>query len=138
MKRLKATDINQIGGILDFVHDRTIQLDKLMFEQSNGVFTIPLTVISDQKVKEWRAFFVRTWRCPLIEAILRIKHASAVDVKDEAQIGEGAINTISTEDDCVVVKCSVPVEIRVHISALELELELTDTVVGETKRFALF
>lgn len=138
MKCLKVTDIKQVGGILDFVHDRTIQLDKLMFEQANGVFTIPLTVISDQKIKERSTFFVKTWKCPVIEANLRVKHANAVEVIDEAQIGEGAINIISTEEGYVVIKCGVPVEIRVCISALELELELTDIVVGEIKRFALF
>ncbi len=138
MRTIRASDIRQIEGILDFVHDRTFQLDLLSFEREVGILAIPLTVIADLKIKEQRTLFVKTWRCPVVKAILRIKRALTMEVLDEAKIGEGAINTISLEKDHVVIKCGVPVEIRVRVSALDVELELSDTVVEEVKRFALF
>ena len=138
MKLIQASDIRQIDGILDFVHDRTFQLDKLSFERDAGILTIPLTVIADQKIKERRTLFVKSWRCPVVKAVLRVKRALAMEVIDEARIGEGAINTISMEKDRLAIKCSVPLEIWVSVSALDVELELSDTVVEEVKRFTLF
>jgi hypothetical protein len=56
-------------------------------------------------------------------------------VKDEAQIGGGDINTIQHDAGCVVIKCCEPVEIRITVGRFELELILSDVVVGAKTRF---
>lgn len=138
METIHASDIRQIEGILNFVHDRTFQLDEVSFDRERGILAIPLTVIVEHKLKERRTLFLKTWRCPVVKAILRITRVLDMEVVDEAKIGGGGINTISSERDCIAIKCGVPLEIRVRVSAFDVELEISDTVVEEVKRFALF
>lgn len=136
MKRLVATTPQDIGKILDFIHDRVFTLSKMQFDQDAQTLSIPLTVISDESRDQKRFLFVRTWKNPVVESTLRIKHVRDYSVKDEAQIDQGVINTITKEESCVVIKCSVPVEIRAEVTTLEIELVLSDTIRSQKTRFA--
>ena len=136
MKRIVATNVRDIGKILDFVHDRIFTLSKIQFDKGAQTLSIPLTVISDEPRDLKRFLFVKTWKNPVVESTLLIKNARDYSVKDEAQINQGDVNTITKEDDYVVIKCGLPVEIRVKVTALELELAMSDTIASQKTRFA--
>ncbi|MCI0660596.1 MAG: hypothetical protein L0220_05930 [Acidobacteria bacterium] len=136
MRNITVTDAKKIGTILDFVHDRTFELSKVRLDEKSRALSIPLTVISDETKDMKKVLFVKTWKNPVVEATLLIKNAINFSVKDEAQIDQGIINTIAQEGNDVLIKCSVPVEIRVEVTKLELELVLSDTVTSQKNRFA--
>ena len=136
MKSITVTDAKKIGTILDYVHDRTFELSMVRFDEKSRTLLIPLTVISDETKDMKKVLFVRTWKNPVVEATLLIKNATNYSVKDEAQIDQGIINTIVQEGSHVLIKCSVPVEIRAEVTRLELELVLSDTVTSQKSRFA--
>ena len=136
MKRIVATNVRDIGKILDFVHDRIFTLSKIQFDKGAQTLSIPLTVISDEPRDLKRFLFVKTWKNPVVESTLLIKNARDYSVKDEAQINQGDVNTITKEDDYVVIKCGLPVEIRVMVTALEIELAMSDTIASQKTRFA--
>jgi hypothetical protein len=136
MRRIVATNVRDIGKILDFVHDRIFTLSKVQFDKGAQTLSIPLTVISDEPRDLKRFLFVKTWKNPVVESSLLIKNARDYSVKDEAQIDQGAINTITKEGNHVVIKCSVPVEIRVEVTTMEIELVVSDTIASQKTRFA--
>lgn len=136
MRTIRVTDIDDIGAILDLVHDRYFELDKLSFDETEKRLAIPLAVITEYREKKRRSIFGYHWVNPIVEAELVIRNAMAYSIEDEAQIGEADINTISQEGDYVVVDCGVPVTIRVRVSSIYIECNLTDRVVGEVKRFS--
>jgi hypothetical protein len=136
MKRIVARSAQEIGEILDYVHDRTFELSKMQLDKRAGTLSIPLTVISDEMRDLKKVLFVKTWKNPVVEATLLVKNATDFSLKDEAQIDQGIINTITHDGDQVLIKCSVPVEIRVAVTRLELELALSDTVTAQKSRFA--
>ena len=137
MRRIVASNVQEIGTILDYVHDRVFRLSEVRLDKESSTLSIPLTVISDE-VKDQKKFllFVKTWKNPVIESTLLIKNALDYSVKDEAQINQGDVNIITKEDNYVVIKCGLPVEIRVKVTALEIELAMSDTIVSQKTRFA--
>ena len=58
-------------------------------------------------------------------------------MKDDAQINQGDINTLTNEGEYVVIRCGLPVEIRIEVTALEIELVMSDVITSEKARFAL-
>lgn len=136
MKRIVATSTREIGKILDYVHDRAFDLSKMQFDKRSGTLSIPLTVVSDETQDLKQFLFVKLWKNPVVQATLLIKNATNFSLKDDAQIDQGIINTIIHDGGWVLIKCSVPVEIKVEIARLELELALSDTVTSRKSRFA--
>lgn len=136
MRRIAATNVQDIGKILDLVHDRIFTLSKVQFDKGTRMLSIPLTVISDEPRDLKRFLFVKTWKNPVVESTLLIKNARDYSIKDEAQIDQGVINTITKEGNHVVIKCSVPVEIRVEVTTMEIELVVSDTIASQKTRFA--
>ena len=128
--------MRDIGKVLDFVHDRVFTLSKVQFDKGAQTLSIPLTVISDEPRDLKRFLFVKTWKNPIIESTLLIKNVRDYSVKDEAEINQGDINTITKEDDCLVIKCGLPVEIRIEVTTMEIELMVSDTITSQKTRFA--
>jgi len=137
MQRIVAKNVQEIGTILDYVHDRVFRLSEVRLDKESSTLSIPLTVISDEVTDQKKFFlFVKTWKNPVVESMLLIKNACGYSVKDEAQINQGDVNIITKDDDYVVIKCGLPVEIRVKVTALEIELTMSDTITSQKTRFA--
>lgn len=138
MKRIVAKNVQEIGTILDYVHDRVFRLSEVWLDKESSTLSIPLTVISDE-VKDQKKFllFVKTWKNPVVKSTLLIKNVRDYSVKDGAEVNQGDINTITKEDGYLVIKCGLPVEIRIEVTGLEIELAMSDTITSQKKRFAL-
>ena len=137
MQKIVAKSAREIGTILDYVHDRVFRLSEVQFDKESSTLSIPLTVISDEVTDQKKFWlFINTWKIPVVEATLLIKNARDYSVKDEAQINQGDVNTITKKDDHVVIKCGLPVEIQVKVTALEIELAMSDTITSQKTRFA--
>jgi len=137
VKNIKITRASDIGQILDYVHDRIFQLSDINFDKERATLSIPLTVVTDVLTDRKDYFFVKTWKNPVVQSGLIISNVKDYMLKDEAEIGEANINTIVEEDGCVVIKCSVPVEIRAAVSELDIELQMTDEVIEKISRISL-
>ena len=133
---IKVSDIRDVGEILDYVHDRIFQLSDIDFDKENALLSIPLTVVTDALTDQRTYLFFSTWKNPVVESELVIRSVTDCAVKDEAQTEEASINTIAADDDCLVIKCSVPVEMKATVSTVDLELVVSDKVVGKVSRFS--
>ena len=136
MENIKITSINDIAKILDYVHDRIFQLSDIAFNKEQGTLSIPITIVTDASTDEKRYLFVKTWKNSVVESKLVIRHITDYTLKDDAQIGEANINTITGENGSVVIVCSVPVEIRVAVTDLEIELQISNNVIQKKSRFS--
>lgn len=105
MKSIIATNPTELVGIIDYVHDRTYELDRVHFDEPRKVLTLPI------KLNRKR-----------LEGLLYIKKVQAYQVIDRAMIGEGDINTITYDGGFVLIKGSLPVELRISVTELEIEL----------------
>ena len=57
---------------------------------------------------------------------LLIRNALHFELEDDAQIGEGDINTISHDGKQVLIEGAVPVNITVEVERFDLELAVPD------------
>lgn len=137
MIKIKATNAKDIGSILDYVHDRIFQLSDIEFDGEKSILCIPLTVITEDIIDQKSYFLLYTWKHAVVKSNLVVRHVTDFELKDEAKIGEANINTIVIEDGTVMIKCSMPVEIKARVSSLEIDLVLSDRVVGKVSRFSI-
>ena len=52
MNLIRVSNESELNKILDFVHDRIFDLSDIIFDEMEGVTTIPLTIILDKKVEQ--------------------------------------------------------------------------------------
>lgn len=136
MKTISISEIEQIGEILDYVHDRYFDLDKVNFDKEKKILSIPLTIVLEDKIKEEKKYFiVSTWRNPIVEAELIFKNVTGFTIEDKAEIGEADINTIYQEGEQLIIKCGIPVIIKLSVTSCEIECVASDKVIDEVKRF---
>lgn len=128
MDLIRASNESELNKILDFVHDRIFDLSDIIFDEVEGVVTIPLTIILDEKVEQKKTLIVKRWKCPVVAANLIVKNVISIDVDDKDQIGQGCINNFTCTDSEIIINNSVPVIIRMNVSSFEMIMEITDHV----------
>lgn len=109
MKRLRALNEAELGPILDFIHDQRYDIDRLSLDRASGELRIPIYLGSRQ-----------------CEGTLFIRGASSYELKDEAQIGEGDINTIRKKGPRIEINGAFPVKIFIETDRFDIELTLPD------------
>lgn len=109
MKILHALSERELGPILDFVHDRRYDIDRVSLDVARRELRIPVYLGSRQ-----------------CEGTLLIRGATRFELKDEAQIGEGDINTIRYKGRHLEITGAFPVSIRVEVESLDVELAVPD------------
>lgn len=136
MRMLKASDMYDVGQILNYVHDRHFQLSDIHFDRTNGLLSIPITVETGTIQDVRKYLFFSMWKSTVVKAELVIRNVVDFTLKDDAQVGRGVINTIEIEDGSVVITCALPVELKVSVSRADIELVLSDEVVGTVSHFS--
>lgn len=136
IKNIVVTNIQEVGKILDYVHDRRFQLSHIKVDKEKATLTIPLTVVSDIPIDRKNFLFLKTWKNPVVESELIIKNIINYAIKDEAQVGEADINIITKENNSILIKCGLPVEIKVKVTSVEIELIMSDKVVDKISFFS--
>jgi hypothetical protein len=134
--KLLVSSERDVGRILAYVHDRHFQLSDIHFDRANALLSIPLTVETDAIQDVRRYLFFSRWKCTVVKADLVIRNVTDFALKDDAQVGEGAINTIEIGAGAIVIACALPVEIRASVSRADIELMLSDEIVGTVPHFS--
>lgn len=109
MKIVRASSPEDFGAILDYVHDRSYELNLLRLDQDRQELSIPIQLGPEES-----------------EGLLIIRSVSDFSVRDDAQIEEGDINTIEYEPPFVIIKGAIPVDLMIRVSTLDIELVLPD------------
>lgn len=138
MEKLHISNSQELEDLLNFVHDRNFDLEEIHFDELHNILKIPLTVFSDSQNKghkEKRWWGKSTLKFPLFQAELLFKNVRSFEILDEAKTGEGNINTISFEGGKIKIKGGLPVEININVTQLEIELNVTDTIVKWVSSF---
>lgn len=137
MDLIQVSNESELNKILDFVHDRIFDLSDIIFDEVEGVVTIPLTIIRDEKVEQKKTFIMKRWKYPVVASNLIVKNVISIDVDDKDQIGQGCINNFTCTDSEIIINNSVPVIIRMNVSSFEMILEITDRVQEMKAGFSL-
>jgi hypothetical protein len=134
MKHYETRSARDLDEIISRVHDRYFDLEKIVFDETQKILRIPITVIEEEITVSRNIFLIKVHTHPVCGAKLQIHMVRRFEVVDEANIGQGVINTISVEGDAVVIKCSLPVTIKATVTEFHLTLDVTDQII-EYKRY---
>lgn len=129
MKRYEARSVQDVSAILDLVHDRFFDLDKITLDQTERLLRIPISVIDPDGQLVGKVLGLRIWRHPIRASSLLIHNAESYEVEDRAQTGQADINTMEFAADVLTITCGMPVTVKVRVSGLYLELHLGDQVL---------
>lgn len=136
VRKITVSSNQDVGRILDYVHDRHFQLSDIHFDRANALLSIPLTVETGTIQDVRRYLFFSRWKCTVVKAGLVIRNVTDFALKDDAQVGEGVINTIGIDAGSVVITCALPVEVRASVSRADVELMLSDEIAGTISHFS--
>lgn len=109
MKLLRAVNERELGVILDLVHDRKYDIDRVSLDQIKRELRIPI--------------YMGSREC---EGTLLVRGASRFELQDEAQIGQGDINTIRRKGRRLEIRGALPVNISIEVDRLDIELATPD------------
>jgi hypothetical protein len=135
MKKYCISEIGKITTIVDYIHDRGFDIDKISFDKKTNRLEFLTTVVDPEEYTEKRFLFLRKKTCKVFEAKLIFFNVVSYEIVDDAQVGKGDFNEILLEGDSVVVTCGLPVYIRIKISKLYIELIITNKIVGYKNYF---
>jgi len=127
----------ELKTLLPYVHDRRFSLDELRLDEQKRQVSVALRVLTDREVKRpWLRVFTQTKRL-LVRAQLNINEATGITTRDEARVGSGDINTVSFSGRAVIIEGSLPVVVVVQVDKLDIELIISDEVVGEVPGWSI-
>lgn len=136
MGKLMVSSEQDVGRILAYVHDRHFQLSDIHFDRANALLSLPLTVETDAIQDVRKYLFFSRWKCIVVKADLVIRNVTDFAPTDDAQVGEGVVNSIEIGAGAVVIACALPVEVRASVSSVDIELMLSDEIVGTVSHFS--
>ena len=122
MKTIVATRPTE-HDVLDVLHDRFYQLDKIVYDRARRELRIDTTVFADRPKDP-------SGKHSLVRATLRVLGASGYEVIDDAQVGEADFGSFLFENGCVVIAGSLPVKVFVRADSFRLQLDISDDVVS--------
>jgi hypothetical protein len=124
-----------IGRILDFLHDRPLSLEDINFDEATKELSFYVDIVTDEIVDLKKILIGSTWKNPVYASRFYICNVDSYKVIDDAEIGCAIVNTIIYQNENVEIKCSVPVRISANVSKLCLKLSVSDEVVKTISRF---
>jgi hypothetical protein len=124
-----------IGRLLDFLHDRPLSLEDINFDEAEKELSFYVDIVTDEIVDLKKSLLGSTWKNPVCASRFYICNVDSYKIVDDAEIGCAIVNTISYQNNNVEIKCSVPVKISAKVSKLYLKLSVGDKVVETVSRF---
>lgn len=123
MTTIKASRPEELGLILDYVHDRSYDLSGVDLNARERSLTISIKLRSSRKKKRLSWFpFGSSEETTTGKMVIR--KALSYRIFDNAKIDEGDINTIEFRGDKVFINGNIPVQLTVDVEGLEIELAL--------------
>lgn len=136
MNDIVVEEIGSIGRILDFLHDRPLSLEDMVFNEESKELCFSVPVVTDDVVDKKKYLILSTWKHTVRASKFCLFNVESYKIQDDAQIGNAVVNTIDYKDGCVVINCCVPVTITVKVSSLNLKLTVSDEVVDTVSQFS--
>lgn len=130
MKELsRTTSADEIEKITGFIHDDSIDEDRVAYNSVNRVLEIGIeSQHSRVKRKFWGVATV-----PLKRSSLRIYNAIEYSINDPARVAGGDLERVfyNNKEGNIVVETSTGFNINVNVSCIEVEVEITDEIIGQ-------
>jgi hypothetical protein len=134
---VRVTDPANLEEINGLIHDQYFDIDDARFDPQAGCLTIRFGSDQPEASTVLRRLWIwRKVRLPLVESFLRIRRAKSCEIRDTAQVGTYPLNIVeyNPRDGIVDVIPVFGADIKLSVEALDIEVELTDKVIGHLVR----
>jgi len=122
---LVITEPEDLHKVIDAIHDRWFDLDKIQFEAGTSVLQIPFSESYD---RGWKKFMF--WRKDRhgfrYEFSLEIKHVTKYEISDTAKVGIYNFGEIKYDrKGKLIITTGIPLGFTVYVSRLEVAVKET-------------
>ncbi|MCO6430805.1 MAG: hypothetical protein J5J00_08080 [Deltaproteobacteria bacterium] len=129
-KILHITEASSVEHLNPLIHDEYFELCQIGFDADRQIVTIPFRRIF-HGVRERivrRGLFSTIYEVDVLRARLLIKNASAVKIRDNANLAICSFNTIWYESslDAIKISCCEDCELEIGVTAIDLFYEALD------------
>lgn len=140
-RNIHITNPNDIGLILDVIHDCWFDKGDIVFDPNTAILSIRFK----RELRNKRQITGKSWGIkkaiiPVIECFLRIHNIENYSVSDKANVGSYDFNEIKYDHNIkkVIVTTGVPIDIEIIVKDFEISIEETDNVIEEKKSISLW
>ena len=135
MENIRVSAMGEIERILEYVHDQSFEISEVKHDKSSRTLSIPIPTYS----RNWRVIkrilFLNILESPIFQAVLVFHNVSDFAISDRADIGQADINIFLHENDSLIIKCGLPVEINMKVKSIDIELIISDEIVSRHRGF---
>lgn len=138
----RITDPEKLASIVDFIHDRRFDKEKIVFHPETTVLEIVFyrEVLEKSKITKKFLFFKKRI-VPVMEYILKILHVDNYQIHEGSQIGPGSedfFNTITYDKKEKQLQISTVISKGISVKVRDFEVSIEDTgrVVEEKSRLS--
>jgi hypothetical protein len=121
-----------LDTVIHVLHDCWFDKDEIRFDPATAILTFRFTKPGTRKPAGRRRLLLKRIEVPYFESFLRIHRVQSWTVEDTEQVGIYDFNEIrfDSETKRIEITTGVPLSIVVQVEHLELEVEVTQTVVA--------
>jgi hypothetical protein len=134
----KYSDEKLIPDILDIIHDRWFDADKISFLSKERTLSIPFKEETRHlavKKEKW-LFILNRKVIPIVQWFFNIHGVIEYSINDTEKIGEYDFNEIhyDVKNQLLRITTNIPIDIAVKVDGFKITLEETDKIVGYKKQ----
>lgn len=113
------------------LHDQKLDLDSIRFDRERGEVKIAVQVRGVHYSPVFSCVGVNLWHDLVFAGELRITGVLDFRLTDEAQIGVANIDEVLAFNGRLIITSGLPVRLEFSVSRVEIELVVSDRVVGK-------
>ena len=135
MENIRIKDMEEIERILECVHDQFFDMDEIKYDKLSGTVSIQIPAYTRESKVVKRILFINIWESTNFQSVLVFHNVTDLEISDRAEIGEADINIIVQENDWLIVKCGIPVEIKMRVESVDIELIISDEIAPSERGY---
>jgi len=118
---------DEFNHLLDYIHDEFFEVEDIKYDETKKILEIPYRRIfhngPSRVIRNWIIF--KTIEVDVLRCLLKIRNVERYEITDKAHIGAYSFNDLKYDKESkqLIFECCEPCEIRVKISAINIEYE---------------
>lgn len=125
---------NALTEITDFIHDWVFDLEKINFDSSSKIVTIPF----EREFYEHRqksASILGRASIPICSCCVKIFYVNEIYVKDTERVGSYDFGNLEFDESSnrVIINTNIPLEFTVYVSKFKISMSCDENPVGFRK-----
>lgn len=128
-----SENIEELGNIIDIIHDCFFNLDEIHFDQTNQVLRIPFNKDVYEERELLSGIILKKVKIPVKKYFLEIHNVKDYLINDSEQVGDYDFETIlyNPEFNTLTIQTNIPLTFKIVVKSLKLVISKGSNIIEE-------